>query len=235
MVNKKNKRGVSDVITTVLIILLVLAAVAIIGGILLRNIGDAGSKIETSTGCIELDLQPVSCSGIVSATSAGVGAGVLVQRGSRGSNLQISKINAVVEKGDGTTASGSISVIPAALATANIDVVNIGSPRKSATVSATLQGADGSQQTCELSNVKVDCGLGSGASVNLDSTGSRPSGAAGNFLTAGIGYSVGAKIVVPCTTTNAVLKVTSVDVNGGITNSVTETPGVGCTPRAYYF
>src|SRR3989338_5525955 len=97
----KNKKAVSDVITTVLIILLVLAAVAIIGGILLRNIGQAGSKIGTSQGCIELDVQPVSCNALLSASNEVTR--VLVQRGSRGSDLDISKLNAIIDKGDGAT------------------------------------------------------------------------------------------------------------------------------------
>ena len=220
----KNKKGVSDVITTVLIILLVLAAVAIIGGILLRNISQAGSKIETSTGCVELDVQPVSCSGIASTTTAGVGARILAQRGSRGANLQISKINAVVEKGDGTSASGSISVIPAALATGNIDVIT-SAPRKSASISATLLGTDGSEQTCELSNVKVNCGLGSGAALSvLSATGSK---VPQTVITPGTGYSVGAKIIVDCAT-DAVIRITSVSSSGGITNFVTDTLGSGC-------
>ena len=88
----KNKKAVSDVITTVLIILLVLAAVAIIGGILLRNIGEAGSKIETSSGCVELDVQPVSCGAFSYASN------VLVQRGSRGANFKISKLTAIFDK-----------------------------------------------------------------------------------------------------------------------------------------
>ncbi|MEK6933634.1 MAG: LamG domain-containing protein [Nanoarchaeota archaeon] len=51
-----NKRGVSDVITTVLIILLVLAAVAIIGGIILKNLGDASEKIEAGFNTVSLSI-----------------------------------------------------------------------------------------------------------------------------------------------------------------------------------
>ena len=50
------KRGVSDVITTVLIILLVLAAVAIIGGIILKNLGDASEKIEAGFNTVSLSV-----------------------------------------------------------------------------------------------------------------------------------------------------------------------------------
>lgn len=53
------KRGLSDVVTTVLIILLVLAAVAMIWGYLSSTINDAGSQI--TTACLTLDLMPKSC------------------------------------------------------------------------------------------------------------------------------------------------------------------------------
>ncbi|MBI2631413.1 LamG domain-containing protein [Candidatus Pacearchaeota archaeon] len=53
------KRGVSDVITTVLIILLVLAAVAIIGGIILKNLGDATEKIEAGFNTVSFDVKGV--------------------------------------------------------------------------------------------------------------------------------------------------------------------------------
>jgi hypothetical protein len=153
---KKDKKGVSDVITTVLIILLVLAAVAIIGGILLRNISQAGSKIETSTGCVELDIQPVSCT--LTGSGAATAASVIVQRGSRGSNLDISKLAAVVEKSDGTTATGyatTANINP--LATTTISVPAVGANAKNARVAATLRGSDGSEQTCELTNVVAEC------------------------------------------------------------------------------
>lgn len=54
-----NKRGLSDVITTVLIILLVLAAVAIIWAFLQPAIKRSISQV---TGeCLTLNLKPVSC------------------------------------------------------------------------------------------------------------------------------------------------------------------------------
>ncbi|MBI2632448.1 hypothetical protein HYW75_05570, partial [Candidatus Pacearchaeota archaeon] len=54
------KRGVSDVITTVLIILLVLAAVAIIGGILLKNLQESADKIESGFNTARLSVVPQS-------------------------------------------------------------------------------------------------------------------------------------------------------------------------------
>ena len=47
----KNNKGLSDVISTVLIILLVLAAVGIIGAVVLRSVGQSGQQVTTGTVC----------------------------------------------------------------------------------------------------------------------------------------------------------------------------------------
>ena len=47
-----SKRGVSDIVTTVLIILLVLAAVSIVGNIIMKNLQKGGEQIEKSTDCL---------------------------------------------------------------------------------------------------------------------------------------------------------------------------------------
>ncbi len=235
----QNKKAVSDVITTVLIILLVLAAVAIIGGILLKNIGQAGGKIETSTGCVELDIEPVGCYGTQT------GAGVLVQRGSRGSSLAISKLAAVVEKSDGTSTTGYAVSVPNALATTLINISGISSGNaKSARVSAIIQGSDGSEQTCELTNVKVDCvtkGIGAYLALSPSTTQTVPIGntcgtAPSCTIASGSGYVVNsvANPTPAGSGLKAVVVVTSVNANGGITgvnvlaggNGYSETPSI---------
>lgn len=56
---KSDKKGLSDVVTSVLLILLVLAAVVILWGFLSGFITGAGRGI--TTVCMTLDIQPVSC------------------------------------------------------------------------------------------------------------------------------------------------------------------------------
>ena len=159
----KNKKAVSDVITTVLIILLVLAAVAIIGGILLRNIGDAGSKIETQTACLDLDVKPTKCT---KATTVATSAIVFVSRGGRGSDAVISDLTFLFED----TSSKAVTTVVGSATTP----IYTSSPLKaletksySATVpasnlnvrtAATITGSDGKKSVCEPSTVRVDCG-----------------------------------------------------------------------------
>jgi len=64
----KNNRGLSDVVTTVLIILLAIAAVSIVWGFVSPTLKGAGEKL--STDCISLELMPKACT--ITGTTAEV-------------------------------------------------------------------------------------------------------------------------------------------------------------------
>lgn len=53
----KNKQGLSTVVTTLIIILLVLVAVGIIWGVVNNLLGKSTSTIETSTKCLDVDVR----------------------------------------------------------------------------------------------------------------------------------------------------------------------------------
>ena len=55
----QSKKGLSDVVTTVLIILLALAAVVIVWSFVKPTIDKAGSQL--TTACVDLEVVPVSC------------------------------------------------------------------------------------------------------------------------------------------------------------------------------
>ena len=153
MIKQKNKKGVSDVITTVLIILLVLAAVAIIGGILLRNIGEAGSKIGTQTACLDLDVKPVRCT-----YNSGAGYSVQVSRGGRGSEAgDLAAVTLLFNK------AGVVTPVvnprgnppkPLETVTLNYDTSN---PYDSVKVAASVKGADGKVTLCDPALDVVTC------------------------------------------------------------------------------
>jgi len=54
-----SKKGISGVVSTVLIILIVVAAVAILGAIVINSANKTSSKIEDSTLCQDLVIGPV--------------------------------------------------------------------------------------------------------------------------------------------------------------------------------
>lgn len=66
--NMMNKKGLSDVVTTVLIILLALAAVIIIWSFVRPALLGAGKGITTGTECFKTDVEVISCS----ATTNGI-------------------------------------------------------------------------------------------------------------------------------------------------------------------
>ena len=161
MIYKRDKKGVSDVITTVLIILLVLAAVAIIGGLLLRNIGEAGSKIGTQTACLDLDVKPAKCT---RANDLLTPANVLVSRGGRGNDVVISDLTLLFEEATTkavTTVVGSTgfsygSDSLKALETNSYNIV-LPAGKYNVRVAATITGIDGRKVVCDPSTVRVDC------------------------------------------------------------------------------
>jgi len=53
----KNNKGLSTVVTTLIIILLVLVAVGIIWGVVNNLLGKSSSTIETSTKCLDVDVR----------------------------------------------------------------------------------------------------------------------------------------------------------------------------------
>ncbi len=163
----QNKKAVSDVITTVLIILLVLAAVAIIGGILLKNIGQAGGKIETQTACIDLDVKPTDCNLVVTGTgtSAVTTADVFVERGGRGNDANINEVTLLFDNNGVVTPSKKVINVNNPLNPlenkkfGSISVAEAGGLTISTKVRVAVQvtGSDGKGSLCEPSLEMVTC------------------------------------------------------------------------------
>ena len=162
MINIKNKRGVSDVITTVLIILLVLAAVAIIGGILLRNIGEAGSKIGTQTACLDLDVKPKDCKRVTSGPQQGDPKyEVQVSRGGRGSEVgDLAAVTLLFNKGGvvttAETGKGVTGNPPQPLQTVKLSYTTEDT-YDSVKVAASVTGFDGKATLCDPALDVVTC------------------------------------------------------------------------------
>jgi len=67
----KQKRGLSDVIVTVITILLALAAIGIVWAFVSATINRSRESIELQSKCLEIELRPISCYKNTSATSPG--------------------------------------------------------------------------------------------------------------------------------------------------------------------
>jgi hypothetical protein len=151
-----NKKGISDVVTTVLIILLALAAVVIIWAFVRPTIQDTSQNINVASDCLKTEIKPVSCSNT---------NGVVVQLVSRGAS-EIKTVKAIVTAPDGSTTVVNAGVPANDLETVTIlasafDLDGDRDPDISAgeiaTASVVLKGPDGSEHTCAESAVRVTC------------------------------------------------------------------------------
>ncbi len=152
------KRGLSDVVTTVLIILFAIVAVAIIGGVVINQVNKAGTKISQTTACSDISVEPTRCSNDISS-----GAYVVVQRGSSGAygKIKISNVTALFEKADGTIDSAYISDITslsAPLSSTKLFSHTIIDNVKRVGLAVEITNADGSKTSCDYYKTsKRDC------------------------------------------------------------------------------
>ena len=177
----QNKRGLSDVVTTLLIILLAVVAVAIIGGIVLNQVNKGGLQLQNTGECSQLDLKPVKCGLADQTVSTEPGVDALVDvnatynRGASGSGSNIVKVSLVFTRADGSTAIKELTgddiaaplnsvtkiyvsgtgVAPA-VSDANPLVTGTSVPAN-LRVAATIRGSDGKDVVCEASQAVVNC------------------------------------------------------------------------------
>jgi len=146
----KNKKGLSDVVTVVLVILLALAAVGIIWAFIRPALDTAGSNIDLSTECLKTEVKPVACDATTNK--------VTVQL-AKGDNTMFVEIIAIVEKSDGSTKLGKISSgFPELLGTKDITNVQGGILKdEKARATVVLKNEEGQTYTCDPSPAVVTC------------------------------------------------------------------------------
>lgn len=104
-----NKKGLSDVVTSVMLILLAVIAVSAVAYFVYPMIKGSGSKIQQAEACMTASLEVPNC--LVTAT----GANVTVRRNA--GTATIKEIRLIFEKGDGSTEVVSESPAPGELGT----------------------------------------------------------------------------------------------------------------------
>ena len=151
----KQKRGLSEVIVTSLIIILGIAAVLIVWGFVSSTLEKAGDNLDLSSSCLNMQVKPLNC--ILDAGVAGVSlptAKVNVQLLNSGGN-QISAIKAIVTSSDGSKKIAENSSIPNELGTVEVILESV--TEGYATASVTILSESGSSFTCPESLEKVTC------------------------------------------------------------------------------
>lgn len=149
-----SKKGVSDIVVTILLVLLALAAVAMVWAFISGYIGNAKGKIAQSQACMDLSLVPVSCQ-----LTGGAFATVTYKMGSSAVNLTDIKI--LVEKKDGSVVPQDTSLfpkayyVPAPLETKVVTTSVLVADAKRFSVAGVLT-IDGKEVFCTESD-KVEC------------------------------------------------------------------------------
>jgi len=129
LIMKFNKRGLSGVVTTVIIILLVLAAVAIIWAAIRPAIQSGAEQIGPQTQCFNLELEVTNCE-----VDSNGNLLVTVSRG--GDSMDLSEIRVATGEGDSED-----STAPVALASTIVTVASdVGSYAGGDDVTFTLGG-----------------------------------------------------------------------------------------------
>lgn len=159
----RNNKGLSDVVSNVLIILIVVAAVAILGLIVINLVKSAGGGVASQALCQTLDVQ-ASCTKVadINNGTAGnqAGASATLIRGSGDSSIKITeaKIN-FVKTSDGTTTPVSISAVSTTALFTIGQTVSGSSEGDYSSVIPVVSGtdADGKAFTCALTQKESNC------------------------------------------------------------------------------
>ncbi|RMD66461.1 hypothetical protein D6817_04080 [Candidatus Pacearchaeota archaeon] len=115
----ENKRGVSNVVTTVLIILLALAAVAVLAAFILPTIRNTSTSAGQQTACFNVQVTPLDCS-VADTNGDGTYDEALVKlRDDSGAVKQVKAVIANTNTGETATSNpqdisayGTVSVPP---------------------------------------------------------------------------------------------------------------------------
>lgn len=144
------KRGLSDVVTTVLIILLVLVAIGIIWAAVRPTLEDSGSRI--SGDCLTIQLESVSCTQDLSGDYTAT-----VRRDVGSGNLQAIKL--IFGNSTGSTQVVEQATTISELESATFSAITLTDVTGAVTLkSAAVVGlSGGSTQTCNEEDVVINC------------------------------------------------------------------------------
>jgi hypothetical protein len=147
MEHRIKKRALSDVVTTVLIILVAIVAVGIIGVVVNKFVHQGVDQINTATQCNALVLTPVSCKGTTGTPT------VVYNRGSGA--VSLTGVKLIVTYDDGTSGVEPAATPVAGELESKSQAVTIAVPAtkaaKSFAVAGVVTASDGSTQNCQPS------------------------------------------------------------------------------------
>ncbi len=138
-----NKRGLSDVVTTVLIVLLTIVAIAILWSFLQPMFTSSGQKVQTQQQCLALSLEVTACQSTATVSNA------TIKRNPGVASLK--ELRLVFENADGSTKVVPITdaaYVPAELETKLVPAGNLGFDAVKVSVAGGIDDGKGSVSYC---------------------------------------------------------------------------------------
>ena len=136
-----SKRGLSDVVTTVLIVLLTIVAIAILWSFLQPLFTSSGQKVQTQQQCLALSLEVTGCQSTVGTTNA------TIKRNPGAATLK--EVKLVFESPDGSTkVVTETAAIPAELETKFVDAGDLGFDAVKVSVAGGIDDGKGGTTYC---------------------------------------------------------------------------------------
>ena len=145
-----NNKGLSEVVTNVLMILLAVVAIGVLWGFLSPMFTKTGQKIDATQACLGVSLEIPKCTLNASSTSSVV----LVKR--NGQNVTVKEIKVIIEKTTGETESFSKTTIPGPLETIAYSANVTSGTIAKASAAIGIQNVDGTITYCAES-AKMAC------------------------------------------------------------------------------
>jgi len=136
----QNKKGISDVVTTVLIVLLTIVAIAILWGFLQPLFTKSGTKVQMAEQCLTISLEVPSC--VTTDTTASVS----VKRSPGAANLK--EVKVILSKPDGSTVVSTQTEFPDELETKLYSDIDVGDKATKVSVAAGIADAQGVVSYC---------------------------------------------------------------------------------------
>ncbi len=144
----KGKKGLSPVITNVLIILLAVVAVVMLWTFIRPLITQGGERVQQTQACLEMQLEPVRCAITDSEVS------VTVKRAA--GQAELAEIKIVFMKEDGSSEVETVSDVPDELETKIYKISDLESTPVRVHISGGIANEQGNIRYCPES-IKVDC------------------------------------------------------------------------------
>ena len=141
----KNKKGLSDVIATVLIILLAIAAIVIVWGFISNWLGKAGNNLSNQADCLDVDVKPISCVNSTKMITIQVIRGIPA------------KAIASVTLSDGSVIVNKTTIIPTRQLTVNVNMSYETRSLKTAKATPVILDKEGNEVSCTESSITVEC------------------------------------------------------------------------------